>query len=198
MQNATIRTRPLFALLAGGLAGSLALTGCGAAADAASSSASGGATQAASVTVTDPWIKAADTDMTGAFAVLGNTGDADAELTGASTPAAKTVELHEMTGSAGAMQMQELEGGIAVPAGGGATLAPGGLHLMLMDLTDPLEAGETVEVTLDFADGSTSEVEFEVKTYTGANETYAPEDHSGMDMSHESGSESDSDQGSEG
>jgi copper(I)-binding protein len=138
------------------------------------------------VTVTDPWVKAEDGDMTAAFAVLGNTGDTDAELTGASTSAAKVVELHEMVGTSGAMKMQEIDGGIAIPAGGSATLDPGGKHLMFMDLPDPLKAGDTVEVTLKFADGSTSDVEFEVKTFTGANETYAPEDHSGMDMSDES------------
>jgi len=191
--------RPRFALLAGGLAGALALTGCAAAADPASSSA-GAATQAAAVTVTDPWVKAADADMTGAFAVLANAGNTDAELTGASTSVAGMVELHRMTGSAGAQRMQEIDGGIAVPAGGGTTLAPGGLHLMFMDLAGPLEPGDTVGVTLEFADGSTSEVQFEVKAYTGANETYAPEDHSGMDMSDESGHDhaSESEQGSEG
>lgn len=189
--NAALRTRrPRFALLAGGLAGALVLAGCAAAADPASSSTEGAATQtvtqAAAVTVTDPWVKAADADMTGAFAVLSHTGDTDAELTGASTSAAGIVELHEMAGSAGALQMREIEGGIVIPAGGGAALAPGGLHLMLMDLADPLEAGETIGVTLQFADGSTSEVQFEVKAYTGANETYAPDEHAGMDMSNES------------
>jgi len=198
LPNPTLRPRrPRRALLAGALAGTLALAGCAAAADPASSSAgtaTQAATQAAAVTVSDPWVKAADADMTGAFAVLANTGTSGAELTGASTSVAKTVELHEMAGSAGAQRMRELEGGIAVPAGGGATLAPGGLHLMFMGLIEPLEAGDTVGVTLEFADGSTSEVQFEVKAYTGANETYAPEGHAGMDMSHEAGHES----GSEG
>ena len=46
-----------------------------------------------------------------------------------------------------AMTMREVES-IVVPAGGSATLEPGGTHVMLLELTEPLEAGDTFDLTL--------------------------------------------------
>ena len=61
----------------------------------------------------------------------------------------------------GAMMMQEVAS-IDVEAGGEVALAPGGLHVMLLDLPDPLEPGETFDVTLETADGESLTVEVEV------------------------------------
>lgn len=52
---------------------------------------------------------------------------------------------------------------IDIPAGGQAVLEPGGLHLMLLDLPDPLESGETFEVTLTTDAGDEITVEVEVR-----------------------------------
>ena len=51
------------------------------------------------------------------------------------------------------MKMREREDGIAVPAGGMAMLKPGGLHLMLMGLTETMRPGERRDVTLTFQSG---------------------------------------------
>ncbi len=85
-----------------------------------------------------------------AYLLLTNeTGSHDA-LVGASSPAAATVEIHEtMAGDSGMMGMQPVEK-IFVPAGGTVELKPGGYHLMLIDLTQPLQAGKTIELTLTF------------------------------------------------
>ena len=57
--------------------------------------------------------------MTGGFGIIKNTTDADITVTGASTPAARMVELHEtVAGPTGAMQMQAKQGGFVIPAGG--------------------------------------------------------------------------------
>jgi copper(I)-binding protein len=48
------------------------------------------------------------------------------------------------------MQMRPLTEGLPVPADGVATLAPGGAHLMFMEITAPFVDGETVPVTLTF------------------------------------------------
>ena len=50
----------------------------------------------------------------------------------------------------GEMKMQEIGGGLTIPAGKSIVLEPGGNHLMLMMLTDDLEAGEEISVTFDF------------------------------------------------
>jgi copper(I)-binding protein len=57
----------------------------------------------------------------------------------------------EMSGDEMAMVMQELSEGLPLPAGETVSLAPGGYHVMLLDLAEPLEAGEDFDVTLDFA-----------------------------------------------
>lgn len=76
-------------------------------------------------------------------------GSADA-LVGAASPAAAKVEVHETSADAsGQMAMHPVEK-IALPAGGTVALEPGGFHIMLIDLTGELMAGDKVEVTLQF------------------------------------------------
>ena len=89
-----------------------------------------------------------------AFLTLHNSGERAAQLTGAASPAARTVELHDHIRDGDIMRMRRIDGGIAIPAGRNATLAPGGKHIMLIGLTAPLQAETVVEITLSFADGS--------------------------------------------
>lgn len=63
----------------------------------------------------------------------------------------------------GAMTMRELEGGLVLPAGETVSLEPGGYHFMLLDLPDPLETGETFELTLEFESGESRVVSIEVR-----------------------------------
>jgi copper(I)-binding protein len=62
----------------------------------------------------------------------------------------------------GSMTMQEVES-IDLPAGETVALEPGGFHIMLLDLVEPLEVGDTFEVTLTFASGATQVVTAEVR-----------------------------------
>lgn len=59
------------------------------------------------------------------------------------------------------MRMQELTDGLPLTAGDTVTFEPGGYHVMLVDLAEPLEVGDEVELTLDFenADDVTLTVE---------------------------------------
>ena len=91
---------------------------------------------------------------TAAFLTMHNTGDAPARLTGAASNAATTVELHDHIRDGDIMRMRRIDGGIPLPAHGSATLAPGGKHIMLIGLTQPLKADTAVDITLHFADGS--------------------------------------------
>ncbi|MFV0258069.1 MAG: copper chaperone PCu(A)C [Acidimicrobiales bacterium] len=62
---------------------------------------------------------------------------------------------HSMSDDAmadGAMTMQELPDGLELPAGEPVVLEPGGYHVMLMGLAEPLVAGGELEVTLEFAE----------------------------------------------
>lgn len=72
-------------------------------------------------------------------------------LTGGSTPAAGSMQVHEMKMEGGMMKMAELTQGLPLPADQAVALAPGGNHLMLIGLTAPLVEGATVPLTLQFA-----------------------------------------------
>nr|WP_237464771.1 copper chaperone PCu(A)C [Leucobacter luti] len=129
------------------------------------------ATAASSFEIVDGWAKAGD-GMTGVFGSLTNSGDSDLTLTSVASPAAAMVELHETVVSGGSSVMREVDGGFVIPAGGSFELEPGGNHIMFMDLPKPLLAGDEVELTLTFDDGSTVETSVLVKDYDGAQENY--------------------------
>ncbi|MBS9374538.1 copper chaperone PCu(A)C [Rhodococcus sp. B50] len=132
-------------------------------------------TSADAVVISDAWVKASDTGMTGAFAEIENTDSGDVHIVGASSPSSASTELHEMVSAEGtSMVMQEMGDGLVIPAGTTHTLAPGGDHLMLMDLVEPLRPGSAVSVTLEFADGSTEEFTAQVRDFAGAQEEYVP------------------------
>ena len=63
---------------------------------------------------------------------------------------------------AGTMTMQEVTS-ISLPAGETVSLEPGGYHVMLLELAEPLELGATFEVTLEFDTGDDMVVEVEVR-----------------------------------
>ena len=64
--------------------------------------------------------------------------------------------------SDGAMMMQPIDG-IEVPAGGSVSLEPGGIHIMLLELAEPLEAGTSFDLTLILDDGEEHQVSVEVR-----------------------------------
>jgi len=102
--------------------------------------------------LSDPFTPAAPDGGTSAvFVEIGGGAEADT-LVGARFDGASRVELHETyDADEGLRGMREVEGGIPVPAGEGASLRPGGYHVMLIGLTQPLAAGDTLDVMLDFA-----------------------------------------------
>ena len=102
----------------------------------------------AQTTATDPWVRGtvAQQKATGLFVQL--TSAKGGKLVSASSPAAGAVEIHEMSMDGDMMKMRALTQGLALPAGKAVALKPGGLHLMLLDLKQPLKTGDTVEVTL--------------------------------------------------
>ena len=108
----------------------------------------------AQVTVTEPWVRAtvASQMATGAFMTLKSA--TPARLVGASSPVAGVVEVHEMAMQDNVMRMRAVDA-LELPAGREVQLKPGGYHVMLMDLTRDLKAGETVPITLVVEQGGT-------------------------------------------
>jgi hypothetical protein len=132
------------------------------------------------LTVSDPWVKAADEDMTGAFGMVENATDADVTITSASSPSAGKMEIHEVVDQDGEMVMQPKEGGLVVPAGGSAELKPGADHLMLMELPAAIEAGDEVEITAVCDNGGSVTWTSVAKPYEGGAESYVPMDEGAM------------------
>ncbi|MEW2479615.1 copper chaperone PCu(A)C [Mycobacterium sp. NPDC049093] len=129
---------------------------------------------AETVQVSEQWASAADGGMTAVFGTLTNTGHHDARIVSATSPAAGTVELHEVVSDGGSKTMRPKEGGLAIVAGSTHELAPGGDHLMLMDLKAPLQPGADVPVSLVFEDGSSLPITAQVRDFAGGNENYQP------------------------
>lgn len=94
---------------------------------------------------------------------IANFGSAADRLTGGSTQVAGRVEIHAMTMENDIMRMRQLKDGLEVPAGGEVTLKPGSFHVMLMDLKQPLQAGDKVPLTLTFAGAGTVETQLDVR-----------------------------------
>jgi copper(I)-binding protein len=106
--------------------------------------------RAGAILITQPWSRAAMRGGSGAaFLTLRNTGASPDRLLGATTPAAGRVELHSMVRDGDVMRMRE-QPAIDLPPGQEVVLRPGGLHIMLLGLAQPLDRGATLPLTLRF------------------------------------------------
>lgn len=96
-----------------------------------------------------------------AYMLLRSRGAADT-LLGVATDVAEVVELHTVERDGDVMRMRPVPQ-IDIPAGGTTALEPGGLHVMLIGLRRDLQAGETVQLTLTFANAGEVVVEAPVR-----------------------------------
>lgn len=112
--------------------------------------------QDAGLKVESPWVFAVPPTAkdTAAFMTLVNTGTAPIRITGGKTEAAARVAPMITTKTDGRMGMKDVPY-IEVPAGGRATLAPGGDHIMIYGLKAPLKPGQNVPLVLTLAPGGT-------------------------------------------
>lgn len=130
----------------------------------------------AQVAVLDPWVRGTvpAQKATGAFMQLKSA--ADVALVGVSSPAAGVAELHEMKMDGGVMRMSAVRK-IDLPANTIVGLVPGGYHVMLMDLKQPIREGDKVPVTLTFQDKAGARFTMDVQAPVRAL-TAAPAQHS--------------------
>ena len=108
----------------------------------------------AQVTADRPWVRATVANQSGTGAFVRLTAQQDMWLTGARSPVAGIVEIHEMKMDDAIMRMRPA-GELSIKAGQSIELKPGGYHLMMMSLKQQLKPGDTVPLTLEFrrADG---------------------------------------------
>ena len=110
---------------------------------------------AQSVKVANAWARATVPGQKTGSVYVELTSAADTALVAAGSPVAARAELHSMTMEGGVMRMRALPR-VELPAGKTVKLAPGGMHVMLVDLKQPLKAGEKIPVTLSLQSPGTS------------------------------------------
>lgn len=124
------------------------------------------------IEVVHPWARATPpaAKVGGGYAEIRNDGPEPDRLVSVTAEVAGRVEIHEMAVKDGVMTMRPVEGGVPVPANGSAALAPGGYHLMMLELKRPLKAGESFAGTMTFEKAGTVAVTFDVQAIgsTGA------------------------------
>lgn len=124
------------------------------------------------IAVQNAWVRptVGEQDATGGYLTI--TSQESMALVGVASPAAEISEVHEMKMDGDIMRMRKIER-IELKAGEPLELKPGGYHLMLMSLTSPIQAGQEVELSLQFEKADGSKVEMPVKALAGQNATGA-------------------------
>jgi hypothetical protein len=117
----------------------------------------------AQVSVELPWSRATPpgSSIGVGFMQLRNAGATPERVVGASSPLAGKVEMHVTTREGDVMKMREVPS-FEIPAGGTFELKPGGAHLMLMGLRQPLKEGDRVPLTLTLERGEKLQMELTV------------------------------------
>ncbi|MEP7379574.1 MAG: copper chaperone PCu(A)C [Chloroflexota bacterium] len=143
---------------------SVVIGGCG-----GQPSASGG------LQISDVWARTSPTMATAGavYMRIANSGTAEDGLVAARVDqsVAASVEIHETVasgsnmGSAPMMEMRPVDR-ITIPAGSSVALAPGGYHIMLINLTGPLQTGGQIQLTLVFEHAGTIVVTADVRETT--------------------------------
>jgi copper(I)-binding protein len=111
-----------------------------------------GATPTGAIKVVTPFASATmpGANVGAAYMQVSNTGRSPVVLMSATSPVAAKVEFHTMTMDGNIMRMREITGGIPIPPGGTVNFVPGGMHIMLMGLTQQLAPGASIPLTLTF------------------------------------------------
>jgi periplasmic copper chaperone A len=133
-------------------------------APAAAQTQGGAVVRAGALTIEAPWTRATPQGarVAGGYMRITNTGAQPDRLTGGSFPLAGRFEVHEMATTNGVMTMRELAQGLVIQPGQTVELRPGGLHVMFMELREPLREGRPVKGTLVFEKAGTVEIEYRV------------------------------------
>jgi periplasmic copper chaperone A len=117
-----------------------------------------------SIQITQPWARATPKGASsgGAYMTVTNSGATAEHLNCVSSDAAAECQIHQMTMDGGVMKMRPVQGGLEVKPGETVTLKPGGFHLMLVGLKEPLQVGKSLAATFEIDSGSTVQVAFPI------------------------------------
>ncbi|HEX2334349.1 MAG TPA: copper chaperone PCu(A)C [Burkholderiales bacterium] len=116
------------------------------------------------IQVRHPWSRATPPGAKVAvgYMEIRNTGTQPDRLVAASAPVAQRVEMHVTERDGDVMRMRQVKD-FEIPARERVTLRPGGSHLMLVDIAQPLKKGERFTMRLRFERAGEMEIELEVQ-----------------------------------
>jgi periplasmic copper chaperone A len=114
--------------------------------------------------IAQPWARATPKGAsTGAgYMTITNNGTAPDRVSCASSDVSAQCQIHSMTVEGGVMKMRPVEGGLEIKPGETVTLRPADVHVMFLDLKQPLQPGKTVTATLKFEKAGTVDVELAI------------------------------------
>ncbi|RUL66463.1 copper chaperone PCu(A)C [Dyella dinghuensis] len=122
------------------------------------------AKQANHVTAEHAWIRLLPGDLPAAgYVTLQNNDAKAATIAAVQTNAYTSAMIHQSTQDADGMSHMAMVDHLAIPAHAAVSLSPSGYHLMLEHASHPVKPGDSVNVTLRFADGSELPVSFLVR-----------------------------------
>src|SRR5882757_813279 len=140
--------------------------------------------KAGDLVISQAWSRATPggAKIAGGYLTIENKGAAPDRLIGGSGDIAGKVEVHEMATKDGVMTMRPLDKGLVIEPGKTVKLAPGGYHLMLMDLKGPFKQGDQVPVTLEFEKAGKVNLSLDVQGVGAQAPAHDHMDHSGKKM----------------
>jgi periplasmic copper chaperone A len=107
------------------------------------------------------------------YMTIKNTGTEPDRLVSGSTPVAGKFEFHQMSMDKGVMTMRPLPSGLEIKPGATVELKPSSVHVMMMDLKQPITKGKPFQASLVFEKAGPIDVEFMVEG-VGATPAAAP------------------------
>ena len=113
------------------------------------------------VEISNAWTRATQEEQDVGAAYMTLIANTDLTLTEIESSVTEDVEIHSMSMENGVMKMRMLDE-LPLKANTPAELSPGGFHLMLFDLENPLKAGDNVRFTLHFKDKQGKELTLNV------------------------------------
>jgi periplasmic copper chaperone A len=121
--------------------------------------------KAGDLVITQAWTRATPggAKIAGGYLTIENKGAAADRLIGGSAEVSDKIQVHEMAVNNGVMTMRPLDKGLVIEPGKIVKLAPGGYHLMLVDLKSPLKQGDKVLVTLEFEEAGKVKLSLDVQ-----------------------------------
>ena len=119
---------------------------------------------AADLVVKNAWVRLSPpvAQSTAAYVVLHNTGAENVKIIAVSCDIAASTSLHSMHMNGKRMVMSQIPE-LEIPANGEAQLTPGGSHVMLMGLKQPLKEGQMVGIVFHLSNGETLSVSAPVR-----------------------------------